>query len=522
MAEMAIAAVAQQPVRSGALNLPLAVALGAGGGLLASCAHPPLALWPAAPLGMAAFALAVVRAPHARAATVAGLAFGCGLWLPVLGWLYTGVRSDDAPLLAWGMPSVLIGSLVCASAFAARLAWSLRAHTVAAMLLLTALWIALEWSRQFGAFRFPWARLGYTQIDGPLAGFAPLVGVLGVGALAIVLGSALALAVLARRPVARLGWVAVAAAILLGGNGLQRIEWTRDSQRSVAVAALQGAFAYQDKFDAEAVSAALELYGRFALESAAQVSIVPETALPVFEHQLPASYLAQIHDRARTQGRDVLLGLFRVADVKPAAAAPAHYNSARILGTSGAQNYDKRILLPFGEYVPAARWLRPWFERIASVPMLDTAAGTDTEAALWLGGERIALRLCFEDLFGGFARVEAALAGYLVVLANDSWDGSTLPMQQHLQVARMRALEAQKPLVRVANTGWSGLIGADGRLLHSAPSDERAELRFDVRPRHGATPYLRHGDLPVLAAVALALLYCAAAGRALKLHARAA
>lgn len=496
------------------LSTPAAIALGAGGGLTLSLAHPPLALWAAAPLGAAAFGLACVRAPSASAASVAGLAFGCGAWLPVLGWLYGGIRTDDAPVLAYGLPSVLIASLAGAAALSARMVWSVRARpAVAVLVLLPALWTAFEWLRQFGAFRFPWARLGYTQVDAALAGFAPVFGVLGVGFVTMVVGGLLALAVLAHRGVTRALCATAIVLVVALASLLQRIEWTQASARSVQIAALQGAFPLHDKFDAGAIRTALQVYGDFARESRAQVAIVPESALPLLEQQLPAGYLPHIAEHARAEGRDVLLGFFRAAPALAARssdAATAHYNSARIVGISGAQNYDKRILLPFGEYVPAARWLRPWFERIASVPMLDTVVGAGADAPLLLGGERVALRLCFEDLFGNFARTEVALASYIVVLANDSWDGSALPMQQHLQVARMRALEAHKPLVRVANTGWSGLIGADGGLRDFAPPDQRAALAFELRPRHGVTPYLRHGDLPVLVVVALALLWPAA------------
>lgn len=471
------------------------VAMGATGGLGLALAHAPVAWWPAAPLGIAALAGIVLRAPGPSQALAGGLAFGVAAWLPVLGWLYTGIEPAHAAWFAYGAPTLVIAAFAAGPAACALLAHRLAARpALTACLLLPALWVEAEWSRQLGSFRFPWAPLGHTQVDGPLAGLAPISGVLGVGFFTVALGGAIALIFLGGRRTR--GAAALSLVVLLAAAELAaRIEWTHPAGAPLRVDLMQGAYAGSAKFDADAVVSALQRYSDFALHSRARVSILPETALPLLEHQLPPGYLAALERRAREENRDILLGIFRRAEGEPG----RHHNSARILGASGAQTYDKKILLPFGETIPAAGILRPLFERIARVPMLDAVPGSPQQPAPVLGGLRIGLRLCFEDLFGDAGREETAAAGYLVVLSNDSWDGSALPMHQHLPAARMRALEAAKPLLRVANTGWTAAIGADGRIDAIAPPHQPAVLETTLQPRSGVTPYVRHGDAIPLA-----------------------
>ncbi len=480
------------------------VAAGLAGGVVMSFSHPPAGVWIAAPAGAAVLCRVTMRVPTTRAAAAAGLAFGIGVHGPVLGWLYTGVSPDDAPVFAYGAPTLLIAVFALAPTITA---WVTRRTRLApglgCVLLVSALWTLCEWLRQFGAFRFPWAHLGYTQVEGPLAGLLPLVGVLGLSFVTMLMGGLAALCLAEHCARGRLRLLACAGGILLLANTAARTEWTRPSGAPITFALMQGAFPNAEKFRPDAVTEALKTYSDFVLRSQAQVTILPETALPLLDRRLPSGYLNLLEATAQREERDLLVSFFRDADRAGEqdggdGRARAYHNSARVLGVSGAQTYDKRILLPFGEYVPAGRFLRPLFERIASVPMLETVPGLPDQAALVLGGRRIALRLCFEDLFGSAWREEIAHASYLVVLANDSWGGSDLPMHQHLRVAQARALEAGKALVRVANTGWSGLIGADGRLTASAPTNRQAIAAFELQPRSGLTPYVRFGDaLPV-------------------------
>ena len=501
-----------------ALPTTRALVIGLGGGLAMAQSHLPLGIWLGGPLGAGALALIAIRSSSTRIAARAGFAFGLAAYLPALGWLYIGVRADDAPVLAYAAPSLLIASFALLPAIAAAIVRHChRSIGLAALCALPALWCIGEWLRQFGEFRFPWTQLAYGQLDGPMAYFLPLVGVPGVGLLVISLGVLLSFPWLASARRTQAVGLGAASILLLLGMALRGVVWTQASGEPVSVALLQGNFPLNEKFDTDKAIEALQVYATFASRSQAQVSIVPETALPMADTELPAGYLQTLTDTARQQQRDLLLSFFRPTTPRTgqgkADSKHGHHNSARVLGVSGTLNYDKRILLPFGEYVPAARWLTPLYRRIATVPMIHTIAGEDAQAPLILGGRRVALRLCFEDLFGNFQRAEVAAANYLVVLANDSWDGSDLPTHQHLRVAQARAREAAKPVVRVANTGWSGVIGHDGTLGAQLPLHARAVLETTVQGRSGITPYVRHGDSLPLGLALLLLGITAVHGR---------
>ena len=486
------------------------------GGIATSLAHPPHGLWFVAPLAGVALSRFALHAQRSREAICPGVAFGIGLYGASLGWLFAGVRSMDAPVLAYGAPSLLILAFSAAPAAIAWAAFSARQAGVGpialAALLIPGLWTIAEWLRHFGALHFPWGHLGYTQVpDSPLAMLAPLTGVLGLSFASVMLGGVVACAARApSRTRVRALTAGVALAALCGTSAA--IDWTRPVGKPISAALFQGAFPMSEKFDPAMVVAALEAYGAAALDSTARITAMPETALPLLEHQLPSGYLASLERIAKAEGRDVLLSFFRRVDAQDA----GYFSSARVIGVSGTQTRDKRMLVPFGEYVPAASLLRPFYERVASVPLLDTVAGRPEQGSIVLGGVRVALKLCFEDLFAHRLRTEDAAAGFIMVLANDSWDGSRVPMHQHLVVAQARAAEAGKPLLRVANTGWSASIAHDGRILARAAPGRPAMLAVTVAPREGVTPYSRYGDAIPVGLAVLAVLTALAGASAVR------
>ncbi|MBS0511790.1 MAG: apolipoprotein N-acyltransferase [Proteobacteria bacterium] len=486
-------------------------ALALVGGVATSFAHAPHGAWYLAPLSGLALTRIADRAPVPAAALVAGGLFGVGLHGATLGWLFAGIAASDALLRAHALPSVLILAFSAAPALIAWIAmsaWHRGTSSLAvAGLLIPGLWTLGEWARHFSRFHFPWGQLGYTQAPGsPLSALFPVVGALGLSFVVVMLGGLLALLSLRH---ARPEWPAAVAAIAaLVGLGLAStaIEWTRPVLQPIRVRLLQGNFPATDKFDRAQVVRALDQYRSALLASDAPVTVLPETALPLLEHQLPEAYIASLERAATEEKRDLLISFFRPSGLDKG----GYFNSARVIGVSGAQTRDKRFLVPFGEYLPATGLLGLLPDRPTGTHMTDTVPGFLEQDSIVLGGVRVALKLCFEDLFASALRSEDAAAGYLVVISNDSWEGSDAPMHQHLQVAQARAAEAGKPLLRVANTGWSASIDHRGRIVAAAPPNRPAVLDAAVQPREGVTPYTRYGDaIPVgfaaLAAVLAAL-----------------
>jgi apolipoprotein N-acyltransferase len=158
-----------------------------------------------------------------------------------------------------------------------------------------------------------------------------------------------------------------------------------------------------------------------------------------------------------------------------------------------AQWYNKTHLVPFGEYFPVPSFIRSWM-RMMSLPYSDFTAGDDNQAPLHAAGQKVGVTICYEDAYGTSQLAVLKEATLLVNVTNDAWFGDSTARHQHLQISRMRALEAGRPLLRAANDGISGIIDSHGALVAQLPSFKSAVLTGIVQPRTGLTPYARIGN----------------------------
>jgi apolipoprotein N-acyltransferase len=180
-----------------------------------------------------------------------------------------------------------------------------------------------------------------------------------------------------------------------------------------------------------------------------------------------------------------------------------YYNGLISIG-SAEDRYYKRHLVPFGEYLPFKAQLRPlidWFE----VPMSDFSPGLAEQPLLQVGEHQVGVSICYEDVFPGEVREALPEAAYLINVSNDAWFGDSLAPHQHLEFARLRALENGRALVRATNTGISAIIDHRGRVIGAIPSFVRASSSAEIQPRSGMTPFSRWGSLPVLVIACLML-----------------
>jgi apolipoprotein N-acyltransferase len=198
----------------------------------------------------------------------------------------------------------------------------------------------------------------------------------------------------------------------------------------------------------------------------------------------------------------VLLGVL----VRDAPQAPL-YNALLSLGVDQGVYY-KRHLVPFGEYFPVPKFLLD-IGSVLGLQYSDFSSGPESQAPLKLGETTLGVSICFEDVFGRDIRRALPDAGVLVNVTNDAWFEDSSAPHQHMQIARMRALEMGRTLLRVANTGVSAVIGPDGTIMRSSPQFHMDVLRAGVAARAGSTPYARAGDLPLwlLGLVGLAAMF---------------
>ena len=175
---------------------------------------------------------------------------------------------------------------------------------------------------------------------------------------------------------------------------------------------------------------------------------------------------------------------------------------------SGRSLYRKEHLVPFGEFLPLRRLLA-WLLDYLHIPMSDFTAWTEPQQPLHAAGTRIGVSICYEDAFPAQVRSPLPAALLLLNVSEDAWFGDSLAPHQRLQMARMRALESGRPMLRAANTGVSAVIDHRGTVTASSPQFERVVLRGTLQPMAGSTPYVRFGELPVLVTALLLLMVAA-------------
>lgn len=483
-----------------AIRAPL-TALAAGA--LLACAFAPLQLWPLAILAPAVLMWLWEDCAPRRGAWL-GFCFGAGTFGLGTWWLLISIYGfGGAPM--WLALLLLLALVAIMAAYHALLGYVACRYLPGSgplrwLLGLPALWLLMEWWRGWFLTGFPWLSLGYSQTDTALRAYAPLAGVYGISAL-LLLGSGALLALL--RGTRR---VRIAAAVLLGAPWaaaplLDRIEWTHPAGPPLSVAIVQGAVPQDLKWQADNVVPTRELYGRLNQQALGAALIVwPEAALPQLANEIPA-FLGSLYASARAHGSDMVMGILRVD------TQDHYYNS--IMTLSGHVSfYDKHHLVPFAEYFPVPPFIRSWL-RLMNLPYSDFTPGKAHQDAIEAGGTSLAASICYEDAYGSANLAPLARAALLVNVTNDAWFGHSWARYQHFQIARLRAIEARRPLVRAANDGVSALVGERGEVLARASEFQSVVLQGTVQPRRGLPPYARTGNLPVLglalAAAALAI-----------------
>ena len=488
------------------------IALGAGA--LTPLALAPFAIWPLALLSIALFYLGL-RELTPRQAALRGWCYGVALYLAGSGWIYVSIHDYGAasPLLAGGLTLAFCAAVALFFALPAWL-WAryLRRPQpgVAEALAFAALWLAQEAFRGWFLTGFPWLYAGYSQLDGPLRGLAPLGG---VWLLSFVL--ALTAALLCNLLQLRRQHLALASglSLLLGpwllAQALNEHAWTHAKGEPLRVAAIQGNVEQNLKWDPDALEAQLALYRDMTLASPpAELIVWPETAVPVLK-EYAEGYLAVMARIASDRQAALITGV-PLRQVN-AAGERRFYNAITVLG-EGQGTYLKQKLVPFGEYVPLQDLLRGLIA-FFDLPMSDFARGPAQQPLLQAKGLRLASYICYEAVYPEFAAELARDSDLLLTISNDTWFGRSIGPVQHLQMAQMRALEAGRWMIRATNNGISVLIDPQGRIQSRIPQFQAAILYGEVQAMQGHTPYLRFGSLPLAILAALILLATLLANR---------
>lgn len=464
----------------------------AGLGALSVLGFAPFAWFPVPIITLALLFHLWQRSTSARGAAWLGFCFGLGFFLAGVSWVYVSLH-DVGGMAA---PIALIATLLfCAylALFPALAGYLYRrlasADFLRNTLLFGGIWMLTEWLRGWFFTGFPWLAIGYAQTPpSPLAGYAAVFGVYGIGFLVALIAALLANLLTEgwRRKVVWLGIIA----LLGGGTLLRGMDWTQPSGQPLTVSLLQGNVAQSLKWEPERLPLSIDTYTRLARDNPASLTVLPETAIPLFFDQIP---------------RETLQTLLLHGDLLIGAAARhrdgGYVNGAIAITQEGVASYAKRHLVPFGEYIPPGF---SWFFELVRIPMSNFSAGPAVQAPLLIGGQSIAPNICYEDLFGEEILSSLPTATLLINLSNTAWFGDSLAQPQHLQIARLRAMETGRMMLRATNTGITAAIAPDGRVLGQLPAFTAGALRVEAQGFTGLTPYSRWGN-----ALALLLAICA-------------
>jgi len=466
-------------------------------GVLLMLSFAPVGWFGLAPVLLLPFLFSTLYS-EPRLAARHGFWYGTGLFLAGTYWLYISIHVfGKAPLFVaiFLMLAlvVIMGWYYAATAFlisklTAGRPWRL-------MLAAPAVWVAIEWVRGWFLSGFPWMTLGYGQIDSPLAGLAPVAGVYGVSFVLVLSTSALLVAFVAQQK-KRMIAAAIAFIPWLTFAFIGNVEWTAEAGPSVRATIVQGGVSQDRKWLREQFRPTLELYRNSIRASQDSDLIVwPEVALPAAIDQVEP-YIEQLQSDIGVRGQTLLFGILE-RDTE----AQRIYNSVVMIdgvNRDARQFYRKRHLVPFGEVFPVPEFVREWM-RLMSLPHSDMNAGDAEQPLLSMpDGNQLAVAICYEDAYGAEQLYALSAATLLVNVSNDAWFGDSIAPHQHLEIARMRALEAGRYVVRATNNGISAFIGPDGSLLQTGEQFRYVSMSHDVTPRKGLTPYARVGNWPVV------------------------
>lgn len=449
--------------------------------------YAPFYFYPAVIAALAGLFYCWQKSTSPKQAAWTGFSYGLGFFGAGVSWIYVSLHDfGDMPFWMAGFSTLAFCAFL--SLFPALVgysSWNLNKKPMPALFGVAALWALSEWVRGWIFTGFPWLAVGYSQVPySPFAGFAPIFGVYGVSFVTALTAGTLALwGYKEMRFAIGLG----IAALWVSGSLLKLVEWTEPAGEPISVALVQGNIAQDLKWQPEVIQKTLLQYIDLTRKSSEKLIVLPETALPMLIEEAPAGYLNDIKAHGiRNQG-DVLIGAVEFENGQ-------YFNSMLSYGTSPTQTYRKSHLVPFGEFIPLKGvfgWIyRDWL----NIPLTDLSRGDVRQKPLHIAGQKVALNICYEDVFGEEIIRQLPEATLLVNTSNDAWYGYSFAAHQHLQMSQTRALETGRMMLRATNTGATAIIDTQGNVVAEAPHFVTTILKGKAQGHEGATPYVRFGN----------------------------
>jgi len=349
------------------------------------------------------------------------------------------------------------------------------------------LWGIFELLRASLFTGFPWLSVGYAHVDGVLSHWAAWVGVYGISALAICVSLWLAALRRGKRPLL----IALAALVLI--SMLLQHNWVKAIGQPLRSLLMQTNVSQLQKFDVARLLEQQDRLVKMLLQAQVDLSVSPETAwISPWAHS-PTESREKLLSALQQQGGVLALGMPLGRDIEFGETLPVRSNSLVLMQAQGQWlgRYDKRHLVPFGEFVPPGF---RWFVDQMHIPLGDFDRGKGPPPVHPVAGRLVGFNICYEDLFPETIAMQVQQGAHILVNASNlAWFGDSHALHQHLQISRMRSLELQRPMLRATNTGATAAIAADGQVLAKLPHLSEEVLISSVQPTHGMTPFARYG-----------------------------
>lgn len=464
-------------------------------GLTATLGFAPFNLWPVTLGTLVALLVLISSLKSLKAIFAATALYFTSLNLITLSWLSFVMEGFGE------MPAVIVWPIIALFAFLLSLSYAVASvcarkfsknkRSIMLCAYLPAFFIIADFINGYALGGFPWTYIGNTCLEGPFASFAPLLGVRGINALLMLTAAFLAMSAL--RKFLYLPFVALILAI---GSFSSSLSFTTpDTELKVAL--VQGNIQQVLRVDKEKFNSIVATYWNLSRDKFKDHDLIvwPESALPVTIDNALA-LLSDLNAIAYADHTNLVTGILSTD------ANGKLFNSIFTLGKnkelSDFSTYNKRKLVPFGEFVPLASLLRP-LGKIFNIPMSSFSTGSSQQEPLTLSQVKFTPAICYEAIYPNIiADINNEDTQAILMISNDGWFGPTRAPYQHLDMARMRSMELQKPMLRCTNNGITTIIDPHGQLTESLPFNEEGVLSTNFKTYKGMTPYAQFGDLGVI------------------------
>lgn len=465
-------------------------------GATTTLAFAPFSYWPIA-IFSPFLLLLLLNKQSTKAGFFIAFAWGLGQFGTGINWVHVSIDTFG------GMPKIasitLMTLLVTYLAIYPALFGALlnrffpKTNTQRLVIAAPIIWLITDWLRGWVMTGFPWLWLGYSQIDSPLKAYAPVSGVEAITLMLWLIAGSLALVVMTRK----WGYLAIPALVFTLAFGLNQVSWVKpDPSTKTSFALIQGNIDQKMKWVPSHRWPTLMKYTDISRDNwGTDIIIWPEAAIPALESDLPA-FLHNLDTAAKANNSALITGVLSQDDMG------GFYNNVLTLGQNGlgpydydtAKRYSKHHLLPFGEFVPFGDLLRP-IAPLFNLPMSSFQRGDFIQPNLVANGRHLVAALCYEIIFSEQVRQNVTPdTDFILTLSNDAWFGHSIGPLQHMEIARMRALELGKPLIRATNNGVTAVTDYKGRITKQVPQFQTEVLKADVTSTSGNTPYRSLGS----------------------------